>query len=115
MNALINNIVSFIGSATFGVILTILILVQWDRQHAKEQTVKNNLFAMRRKVERWKADKDIEPGRAADVVEDIDAILATLGARGPFKKAMDFVIRRVIASNETQASKPLQQVSPFNF
>ncbi|HVU80167.1 MAG TPA: hypothetical protein VHD37_02265 [Candidatus Paceibacterota bacterium] len=115
MNTIVNSIIYALGSATFGIILSLLLLFQWHRQYAKEQAVKNTLFAMRRKIDRWKMDKDIDPGRAADVMEDLDSVLATLGARGPFKKAMDLVIQKVVGSNEVQGAAPLQQASPFQF
>lgn len=115
MDTITNTLMSLFGSPTFGTILSLLLLFQWYKQHSKEQAVKNTLFAMRRKVERWRVEKDIEPGRAADIMEDLDSVLATLGARGPFQKAMDIVTRKVHADNKVQGAKPLQQASPFHF
>ena len=109
MEIFISNAVQFLGSPTFGVVLTLLLIFQWYRQHAKEQAVKNILFAMRRKVLRSinKNSSTIETEKAYDMVDDIDAILATLDSRKPFSKNLNQVIDMITERNNLDKQKEL--------
>ena len=61
-------------------ILSLLLFFQWDRQYAKEQSVKNNLLAMKRIIDAQNTPESKVLG------EMLDATLATIGARSPFQK-----------------------------
>ena len=84
-------IINILGSPTFGVVLSLLLLFQWYKQHAKEQAIKNALFAIRRKVYRGQSSgvSFSQNDRYLDLADDIDSILATLGARKPFRDAFE--------------------------
>src|SRR3989344_394272 len=106
---IITTIVQFLGSPTFGVVLTLLLIFQWHRQHAKEQAVKNILFAMRRKVLRSinKNNSVVATEKAHDMVDDIDAILATLDSRKPFSKNLNQVVDMINKRNNLEKQKEL--------
>lgn len=106
------SLVQFLGSSTFGVILSLLIIFQWYKQHAKEQAVKNSLFAIRRKTERRINDQNFTPETAYDMVDDIDAILATLGARKPFQETLGKVLGLIGCRNNTEESNALIDTIP---
>lgn len=81
-----------------------MIIFQWYKQYAKEQSIINNLFSVRRVVGR------IHDTRSADVMDQIDAVLASLGARGPFsdvvsKKIDSILLRFKIDSEDRVSSK----------
>lgn len=101
------GLVRFLGSSTFGVILSLLLIFQWYKQHAKEQAVKNSLFAIRRKVERRINNQNFTPETAYDMVDDIDAILATLGARKPFQETLGKVLGLIDRRNNAEESGAL--------
>ena len=117
MEIFILNVVRFLGSPTFGVVLTLLLIFQWYRQHAKEQAVKNILFAMRRKVIRSinKNSSTVETEKAHDMVDDIDAILATLDSRKPFSKNLDQVVDMITKRNNLEKQKELLDLDINNF
>ena len=60
------------------IILGLLLLFQWDRKHASEQATKLGLLGTRRMVGR------LDSPAAADIMDSLDATLATLNARSPF-------------------------------
>lgn len=103
------KLIQVLGSPTFGVVLSLLLIFQWHKQHAKDQAVKNNLFAMRRKVLRSinKASSTVETEKAYDMVDDIDAILATLDSRKPFSKNLDQVVDMITKRNNLEKQKEL--------
>lgn len=117
MDTFISNVVQFLGSPTFGVVLTLLLIFQWYRQHAKEQAVKNILFAMRRKVLRSinKNSSTLEIQKAHDTVDDIDAILATLDSRKPFSKNLNQVVDMISKRNNLEKQKELLDLDINNF
>ncbi len=86
-------------SAFFNIILSLLLFIQWLWNRAKEQSVKNNIFASRRMISMLNEHADgVVVEKAKDMTENIDATLATLGNRSPFKKRLrhitDFIYRR---------------------
>ncbi len=91
MSEIFQNILDvLLTSSTANIILTLLIIFQWVKQHAKEQSIKNNLFAIRRVVSR------ISDIRSSDVVDHLDAVLASLGAREPFSYAVKDKIKSIL-------------------
>ena len=69
------------------VVLTLFLGFQWWRSHAKEQSVKNGLFAVRSIVQRISGIRLAEVAqRAEDAVDALDGVLATLDARPPFSR-----------------------------
>jgi hypothetical protein len=73
------------------------------KQYAKEQSIKNNLFSIRKVVNR------IHDIRSKDVVDHIDAVLASLGARGPFSDMVSQKIDSIILGFKKDSSS---EVSP---
>lgn len=108
---IITHSIEILGSPTFGVILSLLLVFQWHKGHAKEQAVKSVLFAMRRKVERHGNDRGSasELNKARDMVDDLDAVLATLGSRKPFRRAMEALLKRVTKYNEVEDKKVVDE------
>lgn len=85
MGVYFQNLIAGLTSQTFNIILTLLLVFQWLRSYAKEQSIINNVIAMRRIIERGKGGG---ASNKKDVIEILDATLATLGARSPFVKKM---------------------------
>lgn len=90
-------------SSTANIILSLLLIHQWMKQYAKEQSIKNNLFSIRKVVNR------IHDIRSKDVVDHIDAVLASLGARGPFSDMVSQKIDSIILGFKKDSSS---EVSP---
>ena len=65
-------------SEVANIVLSLLVIFQWYRDRAREDAVKNNMFAVREMVRR------IDSTTSQDVIDTIDANLATLGARKPY-------------------------------
>jgi hypothetical protein len=106
---IITNIFDLLGSPTFGVILSLLLVFQWYKQHAKEQAVKNSLFAHRRKFERTflSSSNTNEQKRLSDTIDDVDAILATLGSRKPFQDKVEKMNEYLMHRQKEDETKPL--------
>ncbi len=87
MPEMINQIVT---SPITNVILILLLFFQWDRQYAKEQSLKYILFSIRRMISRISEvpDSQMVKEKAPDLIDTLDACLATLGARSPFMNRM---------------------------
>jgi len=84
----------------------------WDRQYAKEQSVKNNLIAMRRIIERIQELGNIEAviHKSKDLVDNLDATLATLGARRPFEEIRQKVLDMVSKRIQNESEKTLESL-----
>lgn len=70
-------------STVINIILVFLLAFQWFWDRSREHAVKNNILAARRAVSRM---SDPANAVAATVLDIIDAALATIGARRPFKE-----------------------------
>ncbi len=104
MNIFTFDVLSFLAN----VILTMLLVFQWDRSHAKEQSVKNNIFAMRRMMAGLFGHNDgVVAQKAKDITENVDATLATLDARSPFIKRLKHVLSLVHRKNDADAEKEI--------
>jgi len=81
------------GSAIANIVLTLLLFFQWFWDRSRERAVKNGVFAARRIISRIENDS-----QAIAALDTIDAALATIGSRRPFRKwvtdFMDFIRRR---------------------
>jgi hypothetical protein len=100
--------VEFLASPAMGAISFLFLLFQWYSQYAKEQSIKNSLFAVRRKLERVSFDKKVmSASKAEDLIDDVDAILATIGARPPFVDRVKETIKSVIIRNTKQQDRVL--------
>lgn len=86
-----------ISSPITNVVLTLFLVFQWYKQHAKEQSVKYNLFSIRRMISRIPEITDTHniKQKADDLVDALDATLATLGARNPFTKRMQEIVNAI--------------------
>ena len=84
---LINQITT---SPITSAILTLLLIFQWYRQYAKEQSIKNSLFSLRRMLGRTigATEAEITTQKAHDLIDVLDATLATLDTRMPFIKRL---------------------------
>lgn len=109
MDVFIQKLIQILSSTTFGIVLSLLLVFQWYKQHAKEQAVKNILFAIRRKVLRSINSKSsvVEKEKAHDMVDDIDAILATLDSRKPFSKNLNQLMDMISKRNNLEKQKEL--------
>lgn len=88
-------LVQVISNPTTGVVLSLLLIFQWYNQYAKEQSVKNNLLAMKRIIGfTTKEDTTISENTALE--EILDATLATIGARPPFRDEGKKVLTSVV-------------------
>ena len=97
------------------IILTLLLIFQWDRSHAKEQSVKNNVFATRRMVAGLLGHNDeVVAQKAKDITENIDATLATVDARSPFTERLKHVLSMVRRKNDADAEKEISIVGNEN-
>ena len=102
MNIFAFDVLSFLAN----VILTMLLVFQWDRSHAKEQSVKNNIFATRRMVAGLFGHNDgVVAQKAKDITENVDATLATLDARSPFIERLQYILNLVRRKNIEDAKK----------
>ena len=81
------------GSTIANIVLSLLLFFQWVWDRSRERAVKNGVFAARRIISRIGNDS-----QATAALDTIDAALATMGSRRPFKKwvtdVADFIQRR---------------------
>lgn len=96
--------------STFNIILTLLIIFQWYKQHAKEQSIKNNLFAIRRTLE-----PVLNPEAT---IEFIDATLASLGSRRPFieklKETQEYIKCKFVVESKKKIAELKQSKKSKN-
>ena len=90
--------IDILTSPVFNVVLTLLIIFQWLYQRAKEQAIKNNLFALRNIITKKRFHR-ISSNEIDSLVEQIEAVLATLEARKPYKIAMKRLIEKIHERN----------------
>ena len=94
-----------LNPSTINIILSLLLLFQWYNNHAKEQSVKNNLLGIRRVL-----DSDKKNSKNTTLKEFLDATLATIGARPPFiedgKKMLDSVLKKNRATANGRIRQP---------
>lgn len=105
-------ITQIINSPIINVVLTLLIVFQWYKQHAKEQSIKNNLFSIRRMIDRTlKADSlQTITQKSADLIDIIDSTLATLDARTPFKKRLLEVLHIIAMRFRKESLRDLERL-----
>ena len=87
-------------SSVINIVLSVLLIVQWYKQQAREESVKNHLFSLRRILERQTAS-------SSDFMDVVDGILATLGARVPFNAKLNSIITTVKNRFSKDAGKEL--------
>lgn len=81
---------------TLNIVFTLLLIFQWYRQHSKEQSVKNSLYSLRRIISRSKSsDSSIISQKADDLVDIIDAVLASVDGKPFFIMRVQEVINSV--------------------
>ena len=95
----------------FSIILPLLILFQWYANRAKEDTIKNNLFAMRRMIDRMKGTVPILTNKADDLIDYLDGTLATLGVSNYFVARIEMIIKKIKMRNIEEARKELDILS----
>lgn len=95
-------------SAVFNIILSLLLFIQWLWNRAKEQSVKNNIFASRRMISMLTEHTDgVVAEKAKDMTENIDATLATLGVRSSFKERLKSICSLVLRRNWQERQKEI--------
>lgn len=98
----IKDIVNYY-SGTINIVLTLLLLFQWHKMHAKEQSIKFSLFAIRRILGRRNPT-------AEDIIEQLDAVLATLDARRPFVQRTNEVFNTIRTRFDIESQKELKNL-----
>lgn len=109
------KLIQVLGSPTFGVVLSLLLIFQWHKQHAKDQAVKNSLFAMRRKVCRNINDSNFSQQKSYDLIDDIDSVLATLGYRKPFQKQLNGILCLIGLRHDVEDNDSLTELNPERY
>jgi len=89
----------------FNIILPLLIFFQWHSNRAREDTIRNSLFGIRRMIERMKNSEPVMINKASDLIDSLDGTLATLGVRAPFADKAREVIRKIKKVNIEDAAK----------
>ena len=100
-----NFLTEVFTSPVFTTILTLLLLFQWLWNRAKERSVVNGILATRRMIRRM-AESEWN-SVAADALDSIDAVLASLGSRLPFSNWATTHLRDAAKSFEAEESAPL--------
>ena len=90
-------------TTTSSIILTLLLFFQWYKQHAKEQSIKNNLLAVRRIL-----NKTLNANTEA-ATEALDATLASLGARGPFIRLLHQTQDVILGRLKQESNRPIEE------
>src|SRR3989344_4457545 len=97
-------------SEVFNIIFPLLLVFQWYKGYAKEQSIKNNLLGIKIVL-----DSDKKNNKYKALREFLDATLATIGARPPFVekgKKMIRVIEKKIARKSNGTIKQSEELSP---
>lgn len=91
------------------VILTLLLAWQWHRQHAKEQSIRYNLLGLRRAAYRFNGLTDAQSiqHKTDDLTDWIDATLATLDVRMPYKIKLQEVTESIIVKFRRESKRTL--------
>ncbi len=100
-------------SEVFNIILSLLIVFQWFSQYAKEQSIKNSIFALRRMISRIKDMPDnqvIKQQKANDLVDFLDSLLATIGFRHPFKKRLEINLNAIKDRMNEESDQELEVI-----
>ncbi len=87
------------------IVLTLLLIFQWDRKYASEQVTKNNILATRRMVSR------IQDNTAKDIIDSVDATLATLDARSPFSDWAKGIMVKIQIKFKKEEAKKLDELA----
>ncbi len=95
-------------STVGNIILPLLLIFQWYKGYAKEQAIKNALFAAHRIIER------IQDPNKNSALDALDATLATLGARGPFRDGMKKCVDRALSLFKRESVKPILNLPPYS-
>ncbi len=98
-------------STVANVVLSLLLLFQWWKQHAKEQSIKNGLFAVRRIIGRVSLSHESEvASKAEDAVDTLDGVLATLDVRHPFSRQLERVLDFVQQKFQQETEKEMGEI-----
>lgn len=108
---MIEIISSLVTSPITNVVLFLLLFFQWDRQHAKEQSIKNDLFAMRRMLDHIYFSKESSGQFSKEmIIEQLDGTLATLDARSPFIERWNEVVSMIKKRFRQESEKDLKRL-----
>jgi len=109
---IINSLIQIVNLQLISVVLSLLFIFQWYKQQAKEQSIKNNLFSIRRMVDRAsRVDSSLAIAqKSADLIDVIDSTLATLDARNPFKERLLEVLHMIQIRFRKESLKDLERL-----
>ena len=93
------------GSGIANIVLTLLLFFQWFWDRSRERAVKNGVFAAWRIISRIENDP-----QAIAALDTIDAALATMESRRPFKKWVIDVTESLRQRSEEEENG---QLTPF--
>ena len=94
-------------SEVANIILSLLLMFQWYRDRARESAVKNGLFAVREMVTRTNTPS------SQDILDALDANLATLGARQPYIERCRATMESILKKFQSTDDAPLSAPSPM--
>ncbi|OGI95582.1 hypothetical protein A2917_03455 [Candidatus Nomurabacteria bacterium RIFCSPLOWO2_01_FULL_42_17] len=96
--------INFGFSEVINIILTLILSFQWFQDRARENAVKNGLFAIREMVERTNVQS------SPDILVALDSNLATLGVRRPYvercKKLLSTIHLKLARSKNAPFPEP---------
>src|SRR3989344_630166 len=92
-------------STVINVVLSLFLLFQWYKNHAREEAVKNGVLAVHAMIER------LSDPRAQDILDSLDGTLATLGRRHPFIRWGDTLILSISTRFKAREASPRSFVS----
>lgn len=94
-------------SEVANIVLSLLLIFQWYRDRAREDAVKNGLLAVREMVSRTVAANSL------DILDALDANLATLGGRPPFVERCKKKLSSISLKFKASDMAPLPEASPI--
>ena len=94
-------------SEVANIVLSLLLIFQWYRDRAREGSIKNGLFAVRKMVSR------IENPTSQNALDALDASLATLGARRPYTERCRTMLAAILDKFRRLEDAPLPEISPL--
>jgi len=90
-------------SVLANIIFPLLLFFQWSRNYSREQAVKNHILATHRMIGRIKDDN------SENIIDSIDATLASLDARSPFLEWSKEKLKEIHLKLKKEEEKPIDE------
>ncbi|MCX6731715.1 MAG: hypothetical protein NTX55_01880 [Candidatus Parcubacteria bacterium] len=104
-------IIEIATSPVMTLVVTLLFFFQWYKQHAREQSIKYSLFSIRRILSRvLKLGTGLQNTNAQDLIDYLDAILATLGARPSFIEKLREVVKNIKTKIKIESREKIESL-----